>query len=321
MMRCMAQSPRHLIGPYALSTSSDLKPLRSSNDYFPDIPSSHAYHVYTNVLVSQFMSGFAIADFDMFQTHPFLESSSIVAQQGPFHASLRALGNGPVTVTDVPGHCESSVFTRLAGRGRDGKTIALNGETPICVLDERCFDEVAQRGDGRGLRGYSKSKWGVAMGIWNVRVGGGWVKDSISPEDVASVCRSKDIVYWSYSQQNVYLMRTDPMKEIVLKELEFDVFTLVEMTDDIVCLGLIDKYNTLAAIHSREKNVWTFKCLGTALWVIAGHRRPLIKVEGKPISSVSWTIENVTVARASLMDYKEVDSTDKKFWDVKCDIF
>ena len=126
----MAQSPRHLLGPFALSTTSNLKPLRSSNDYFPEIPSSHAYHVYTNVVASQFLSGFTIADFDMFQTHAFVGSSPNIAQQGPFHASLRALGNGPVTVTDVPCHCQSEVFMRLAGRGRDGKTIALNSETP-----------------------------------------------------------------------------------------------------------------------------------------------------------------------------------------------
>src|SRR5277367_5677217 len=61
LMRCMAQSPRHLLGPHALSISSDLKLLRSSDDYFPKIHSSHAYHVYTNILISQFTSGFTIA--------------------------------------------------------------------------------------------------------------------------------------------------------------------------------------------------------------------------------------------------------------------
>src|SRR5208282_1115001 len=253
-MRCMAQSPRHLLGPFALSTTSDLKPLRSSNDYFPHIPSSHAYHVYTNVIASQFLSGFTIADFDMFQTHAFAGSSRTIAQQGPFHASLRALGNGPVTVTDVPGHCQSEVFMRLAGRGRDGKTIALNSVTPVEVMDERCFDEVAQRGDGKGLRGYSKTKWGVAMGIWNVRDNGGWVKDSISTDDVASSFSSKKIVCWSHDQQKIFIL-SDPAREIILKELQFDVFTMVEISDDVVCLGLIDKYNTLAAIQSRRENV------------------------------------------------------------------
>lgn len=312
----MAQSPRHLLGPFALSTTSDLKPLRSSNDYFPDNPSSHAYHVYTNVIASQFLSEFTIADFDMFQTHVFVGSSTTLAQQGPFHASLRALGNGPVTVTDVPGHCQSEVFMRLAGRGRDGKTIALNSETPLDVMDERCFDEVAQRGDGKGLRGYSKNKWGVVMGIWNVRDKGGWVKDSISTDDVTTVFASKKIFCWSHDQQKIFTM-SDLAREIVLQELQFDVLTMVEMSDDVVCLGLIDKYNTLAAIQSRQENVWTFKCLGEALWVVAGHHRVIVKVEGTGVSAVCWTMDNVTVVRASLTDYEEIESVTKKFWDVE----
>src|SRR5579859_4874064 len=146
----MAHSPRHLLGPNALSSSREIRPYRSSNDYFPMNPSSHAYHVYTNVVASQFLSCFAIPDFDMFQTHPFTEDSdSTVSLQGPFHASLRALGHGPVTVTDIPERSNAKVFMRIAGRGRDGRTIALNAERPLEILDERCFDDVARRGDGK----------------------------------------------------------------------------------------------------------------------------------------------------------------------------
>jgi hypothetical protein len=205
---------------------------------------------------------------------------------------------------------------RLVGRGRDGKTIALNAETPIEVMDERCFDAVAQQGEGRGLCGYSRSKWGVIMGIWNVRHNGGWVNDSISLENLVPIFQSKDIVYWSQARQNVYMMRTDPIQEILLKELEFDVFTFGDISSDVVCLGLIDKYNTLAAIHSRDGDVWNFKCLGEALWVVTGHHHVVVKVEGTPISSACWTIENVTVVRASLTDYPYILS-DKTFWEVE----
>ena len=316
--RCMSQSPRHLLGPYALSSTKDIKPMRSSNDYFPDIPSSHAYHIYTNTFVSQFQSCFSIADFDMFQTHQFLGSSSTIAAQGPFHASLRALGNGPVTVTDVAGHCDASVFMRLVGLTRDGKTIALNAESPIEISDEKCFDEVAERGDGKGLRGYSKSEWGVLMGIWNVRDNGGCVKDTMSLDDVEMMLKSKDMVCWSHARQEVFVPHKDAAKEVVLKELEFDVFTVVEMTKDIMCLGLIDKYNTLAAIHSRKGKTWKFKCLGEALWVMAGHPRVTVKVEGNPLSSLSWSIGDMTAVRASLTDFVEkVHSVKKSHWEVE----
>lgn len=254
----------------------------------------------------------------MFQTHQFTGTSTVVAQQGPFHASMRALGNGPVTITDVPGGSDTAVYMRVCGRGRDGKTIALNGDKPLEIADDRCFDEVARRGDGKGLRGYSKSEWGVVMGIWNVRDNGGWVKDLFSIDDVAPVFGSaKRIACWSHSRWDVMILPAAP-QDIVLKELEFDVFTMVEMGKGIACLGLIDKFNTLAAIHFQHGNVWYFRCLGEALWAIDGDHLATVKVEGKGISCVCWMVSDVTFVRASLTDYKEdVLHADKSYWQVE----
>jgi predicted secreted protein len=209
------------------------------------------------------------------------------------------------------------VFMRLAGKSRDGKTIALNAEIPIEVADDRCFDDVAQTGDGRGVRGYAKSKWGIVMGIWNVRENGGWVKDSVSMEDVVSVLNAKKIVCWSHIRQETFLLKKDPAREVVLKELEFDVLSLVEMTEDVVCLGLVDKYNTLAAIESCRGNEWTFRCLGEAVWAIQRHGRVIVKVEGSVVPTVRWREEGVTYVRASLTDFKETQVTTKKNWTVK----
>jgi predicted secreted protein len=315
--RCMANSPRHLLGPHALSHADNLKPFRASNDYFPDIPGSHAYHIYTNIFASQFLSCITIPDFDMFQTHPFVGGSGEAVRQGPFHAALRALGNGPVTVTDVHDHCVPEVFMRIAGVGRNGKTIALNSDRPIEVLNDRCFDDVAQRGDGKAVRGYAKSKWGVVMGIWNVRSDHGMVRDSVSLDDVATVFESQKVICWSHARQEVFILKSDPGKVVVLQELEFDVLSLVEMKEDIVCLGLIDKYNTLAAIDARKGRHWMFRCLGEAVWVVAGHPRVVIKVEGTAISSVRWALEDVTIVRASLGDFKETGISTEKFWTVE----
>ncbi len=313
----MAHSPRHLLGPNALSNSNEIKPYRSSNDYFPMNPGSHAYHVYTNVVSSQFLSCITIPDFDMFQTHPFTEGDNSVSLQGPYHASLRALGHGPITVTDVPERCVSDVFMRLAGRGRDGKTIALNADRPLEILDERCFDDVARSGDGKGLRGYAKSKWGVSMGIWNVRDNHGWVKDALSMDDAFTVSGNTKVICWSYARQDVFILKSDPAEEVLLKELEFDIFSMVEMNDHPICLGLVDKYNTFAAIESCEGNIWRFRCLGSAVWAIPGHHRVIVKVEGETISSVRWTLDDVTLVRAGLCDYKDTQKSVEQFWKVE----
>jgi hypothetical protein len=320
MARCMAQSPRHLLGPFALSTAAEIKPLRSSNDYFPDIPSSHAYHVYTNILASQFLSVFTIPDFDMFQTHPFIGSSAVVAPQGPFHASMRALGHGPVTVTDVPGQSDRGVYMRVCGRGRDGVTIALNGETPIQVAEERCFDEVSRGGDGTGLRGYSCSEWGVVMGIWNVRDNGGWVKDTVSTRDVAHLFSGKErIACWDHGRAEACILsEKEPMK-IQLKELEFRVFTCVEVERGVACLGLVDKFNSLAGIHSRGVGgLWNFKVLGEAMWAIDGLHVATVKIEGEAVSCLCWVVGDVTFVKASLTDYKDDGNSEgKSYWQVE----
>jgi len=91
----------------------------------------------------------------------------------------------------------------------------------------------------------------------------------------------------------------------------------VEISSDVVCLGLIDKYNTLAAIHSRHGEKWNFKCLGEAIWVVTGHCKVIVNVEGIPIPSASWTIENVTIVRACLTHYQDVLPVDKMFWEVE----
>jgi hypothetical protein len=253
----------------------------------------------------------------MFQTHPFTEDNNSVSLQGQYHASLRALGHGPITVTDVPERCVSDVFMRLAGRGRDGKTIALNADRPLEILDERCFDDVARRGDGKGLRGYAKSKWGVSMGIWNVRDDHGWVRDALSMDDVFTVFGDRKVICWSYARQDVFVLKSDPAEEVVLKELEFDIFSMAEIKDNPICLGLVDKYNTFAAIESCEGNIWRFRCLGSALWAIPGHHRVVVKVEGEIISSVRWTLDDVTMVRAGLCDYKDTQKSVEHSWKVE----
>jgi len=204
---------------------------------------------------------------------------------------------------------------KIAGRGRDGTTIALNAERPLEIMDEKCFDNVASGGNGKGLRGYSISQWGVLMGIWNVRESGGWVEDSISIEDVDSTLKMKNAVGWSHARQEVFLSQSGPSQNIVLRELEFDVLSFVEMKEEAVCLGLIDKYNSFAAIDSREGNIWKFKCLGEAVWVVQGHPRVKVAVEGTVLTSIRWSIGDLTVVRSSLTDYTEISTmTDRLWW-------
>src|SRR5271163_4632165 len=78
-----------------LHTTTPRIMLRNSDDFFPDIPSSHPWHVFCNAhnaLLVQHLN--VLPDWDMFQTsHPY----------SGFHAAARCISGGPIYITDSPG--------------------------------------------------------------------------------------------------------------------------------------------------------------------------------------------------------------------------
>jgi hypothetical protein len=141
-------------------------------------------------------------------------------------------------------------------------------------------------------------------------------------DDVVTVLDSTKVICWSHARQDVFILKSDPANEVLLKELGFDIFSMVEMKDDdAICLGLVDKYNTFAAIESRQGNIWTFRCLGSAVWAVPGHHRVNVKVEGETISSVRWTVDNVTIIRAGLHDYNDSQKSTEHSWKVELCIY
>ncbi|CAG8551975.1 39546_t:CDS:2 [Gigaspora margarita] len=94
---CMAHSPniiqQVLSGPDSFMTIN--RPLfRNSDDYFPDVHDSHAWHIYVNTMNSIWTSTlYSLLDWDMFQSHH---------KFGEYHAAARAISGGPVYITDIP---------------------------------------------------------------------------------------------------------------------------------------------------------------------------------------------------------------------------
>ncbi|KAI4175323.1 MAG: hypothetical protein LQ346_008096, partial [Caloplaca aetnensis] len=90
----MSQLPQILFHTQ-LPTSKPRLMVRNSDDFFPDIPSSHPFHIFTNALTSLLTSHLnVLPDWDMFQTsHPY----------SSFHAAARAISGGPIYITDTPG--------------------------------------------------------------------------------------------------------------------------------------------------------------------------------------------------------------------------
>lgn len=111
---CMSQFPQALFHSQ-MKSAREACLVRSSDDYFPDVPQSHAWHIWANAHNSIFMQHLnVVPDWDMFQTkHEF----------GEYHAAARCLSGGPIWITDVPGEHDINVIRQISGRTTRGKTV------------------------------------------------------------------------------------------------------------------------------------------------------------------------------------------------------
>ncbi|KAL8883229.1 MAG: hypothetical protein Q9192_007337, partial [Flavoplaca navasiana] len=91
---CMSQIPQILFHSQ-LPTNKPRLMVRNSDDFFPDVPSSHPFHIFTNALTSLLTSHLnVLPDWDMFQTSHAYSS---------FHGAARCISGGPIYITDTPG--------------------------------------------------------------------------------------------------------------------------------------------------------------------------------------------------------------------------
>lgn len=116
VISCMSQVPE-MLWRILLQDKSAPVIFRNSDDYFPEIPSSHSWHIWVNAhnaLFTQHLN--AVLDWDMFQTsHKY----------GALHAASRCLSGGPVLITDIPGDHDMNLIGQMVGQAPDGRSITL----------------------------------------------------------------------------------------------------------------------------------------------------------------------------------------------------
>ncbi|KZO96851.1 glycoside hydrolase family 36 protein [Calocera viscosa TUFC12733] len=297
---CMEMSSRIYLGKEVGGSTGARMICRNSDDYFPDIMDSHRYHVYANVLNGIFTSQLnVVPDLDMFQSHAYIPEGEDVEKfstegtsaQAEYHAALRSVANGPVTLTDVAGHTDPTVLAKLLGKSsKTGRSIALQAKKAFTVSGA-VFDDLLGEGTGKGLKVYSEGQYGGGLiGVWNVRSKEGTVKDELTFDDVLPLTspsyeRTKYAVY-SFKTSTAFLadketsIVTPSSAPIQLDPFGFDIFTIVPFLTSarcsIACLGLTDKYNPLAALVGPPVFVddapatfgATFKCVGYVSFVL-----------------------------------------------------
>lgn len=111
---CMSQNPQALF----YSQMHQGRPaflVRNSDDFFPEIPDSHPWHVWANAhnaILVKYLN--VVPDWDMFQT---------VHDYSGFHAAARCVSGGPIYITDVPGHHNMDLIGQMTGTTTRGKTV------------------------------------------------------------------------------------------------------------------------------------------------------------------------------------------------------
>ncbi|KAI6714138.1 hypothetical protein JHW43_003359 [Diplocarpon mali] len=111
---CMSQTPQILFHSQMPINKPPVL-VRNSDDFFPDVPTSHPWHIFVNAhnaLFTQHLN--LIPDWDMFQT---------VHEYSGFHAAARCVSGGPIYITDVPGQHDLDLINQMTGPTPRGKTV------------------------------------------------------------------------------------------------------------------------------------------------------------------------------------------------------
>lgn len=99
--------------------------VRNSDDYFPDTPSSHRYHIYVNSLNTLLTRSLnLVPDFDMCQER--LTDTSALHPWGSYHISFRAFSPASTYSTDSPaldGFTDPQGWSAMLGWTKKGARI------------------------------------------------------------------------------------------------------------------------------------------------------------------------------------------------------
>lgn len=113
---------------YALqSVEGPIPIVRNSDDFFPDIPESHFWHVYVNIFNSIFTRRmYALPDYDMFQSDMAGSTDDVLGRTyATLHAAARCISGGPIYITDTPKMHNMSLLEALSAPSPSKNSIVL----------------------------------------------------------------------------------------------------------------------------------------------------------------------------------------------------
>lgn len=216
---CILQAPRSAV-------------MRTSCDFFPDKPASHGRHIINNALNSLWMGEFIIPDWDMFQTHH---------AAGAFHAAARAISGGPVYISDEPGKTDFALLRQLVLSDRT---------VPLCLgparpTEDSLFVDPAREPALFKVFNRNPAGGGV-LGVFNCGYDPATnrlVRGEARVDDVPGLA-GEDFAVFGHQEGSLRRVTRAERLPVALRELEFEIHTLMPIRDGFAAIGLADKFNS-----------------------------------------------------------------------------
>jgi len=233
LINCMANAQETFYG----SPRSTLT--RTSIDFFPRRPETHAAHLYANASVGLWFGQFMQPDWDMFQSGH---------EWGAFHATGRALSGGPVYVSDKPGEHDAKLLRTLVCS--DGSVLRADGPG-LLTADTLCADPTRERVP---LKIWNRCGRTGLVGAFHALYAGGRAEQVSGVVRVADVPGLEGERFACYRFQRAELSELDPTSALPfsLGEREFELFWLAPIEQGLAVLGLADKLNGPAALRALQ---------------------------------------------------------------------
>ena len=215
---------------------------RAVEDYFPEDEGGIGYkmekgnaaaHLVMAFYNSLYFQQMVFPDFDMFESHN---------TNAEFHAIARAINNGPVYVTDKPGHQNFEILRELCYS--DGRLI--RSSKPLTPTKDCLF--VLQ--NPQLFKAFSMDGSVGLLGAWNLS-DNELVEGTISPSDIADIKGDRFIIYEYFSQKTWEVSKNDKIN-VELPRMGYKLFYVLPAEHDAVAIGLINKYNAPATILSQN---------------------------------------------------------------------
>jgi len=233
LINCMSCANEMFYLAYASSLT------RTSTDFWPNIPSSHGLHLYTNAQVGVWFGEFCWPDWDMFQSGHAM---------GAFHAAGRAVSGAPVYVSDKPGVHDFALLRKLVlSDGSVARALDPGRPTRDCLFRDPTREDVL-------LKIFSRNHGSGVVGAFNTHHHADAklsraVSGDISPSDVPGL-EGEEFVIYAHNTQKVSLAKRTQRLPIHLEELSAEVYTIVPIIRDVAPIGLTGIFNSGGSITS-----------------------------------------------------------------------